>query len=211
MKHLLIIGARGFGREVYCHALQSVGYGTKFDIVGFLDDKSTALDGYEGYPPIIDSVEHYEPRPDDVFICALGDVGYKKLYAEKIQAKGGQFINIIHQTASISKNVKMGTGCIIAPYVSLSCDVTICNFITFQRFAAIGHDAHIGDYCHLNTYSFMGGFSQLGTRVTLWTSAAVLPHMVVEDQCVVGASAVVIKRVKAGTTVYGNPAKVLKY
>lgn len=211
MKHLLIIGARGFGREVYCHALQSVGYGTDFDIAGFLDDKETALDDYEGYPPIIDSVEHYEPRPDDVFICALGDTMYKKKYAEIVLAKGGQFINIIHKTASISKNVKMGKGCIIGPYASLSCDVVIGNFITFQRFAAIGHDAQIGDYCHLNTYSFMGGFSRLGNLVTLWTGSSVLPHMVVEDHCVVGAGAVVIKRVKSGTTVYGNPAKVLKY
>ena len=211
MKHLLIIGARGFGREVYNHALQSVGYGTDFDIIGFLDDKSTALDGYNGYPPIIDSVEHYKPQPNDVFICALGDTGYKKKYADIVIAKGGQFINIIHHTASISQNVKMGQGCIIGPYVSLSCDVEIGNFITFQRFAAIGHDARIGNYCHLNTYSFMGGFAQLGNLVTLWTGASVLPHMVVEDQCVVGAGAVVIKRVKSGTTVYGNPAKVLKY
>lgn len=211
MKHLLIIGARGFGREVYCLALQSIGYRTEFDVVGFLDDKNTALDGFDGYPPIIDSVENYSPRQDDVFICALGDVGYKRHYVDIILAKGGRFINLIHKSASISKNVKLGTGCIIAPYVSLSCDVTIGNFITFQRFAAVGHDARIEDFCHLNTYSFMGGFSKLGEQVTLWTGAVVLPHVVVEEKCVVGAGAVVIKRVKAGNTVYGNPATILKY
>lgn len=211
MKHLLIIGARGFGREVFCLAQQSVGYGTEYDIKGFLDDKTTALDGYEGYPPIVSSVENYTLQPDDVFACALGDVSYKKKYAEMILAKGGKFINIIHKTASVSNNVRMGIGCIVSAYVSLSCDVEIGSFVTFQRFAAIGHDAHIGDYCHLNTNSFMGGFSRLGCLVTLWTGASVLPHMVVENNVIVGAGAVVIKRAKSDTTVYGNPAKELRY
>ena len=53
MKNLLIIGARGFGREVYNTALESVGYEKEFIVKGFLDGKSDALNGYEGYPPII--------------------------------------------------------------------------------------------------------------------------------------------------------------
>lgn len=32
MKHLLIIGARRFWREIYNSATESVGYGTEFDI-----------------------------------------------------------------------------------------------------------------------------------------------------------------------------------
>lgn len=59
MKNLLIIGARGFGREIYNLALESIGYGTEFTIKGFLDDKKEALDGYDGYPSIISSVENY--------------------------------------------------------------------------------------------------------------------------------------------------------
>lgn len=53
MKNLLIIGARGFGREIYNLALESIGYGTEFTIKGFLDDKKEVLDGYDGYPSII--------------------------------------------------------------------------------------------------------------------------------------------------------------
>ena len=77
MKNLLIIGARGFGREIYNSALESIGYNDSFIVKGFLDDKVNALDGYDGYPPIVDSVEHYQLAKDDVFICALGEVFYK--------------------------------------------------------------------------------------------------------------------------------------
>ena len=108
MKHLLIIGARGFGREIYNSATESIGYGTEFDIKGFLDDKADALDGFDGYPPIISSVEAYEPLHGDVFVCALGDVKYKIKYAQIILEKGGEFITLIHNSAYISKNVKIG-------------------------------------------------------------------------------------------------------
>ena len=42
-------------------------------------------------------------------------------------------------------------------------------------------------------------------------AATVLPHVRVGDGCLVGAGAVVIKDVRSGQTVFGNPAKVLKF
>ena len=36
VKHLVIVGAGGFGREMYGAALESVGYGVEFDVKGFL-------------------------------------------------------------------------------------------------------------------------------------------------------------------------------
>ena len=71
MKQLLIIGARGFGREVYNLFLACKAAGLEMCCKGFLDDKKDALDGYKNYPPIISSVEDYIIQEDDVFICAF--------------------------------------------------------------------------------------------------------------------------------------------
>lgn len=210
MKHLLIIGARGWGREAYALAQQSIGYLEEFDIRGFLDDDSNALDGKPDYPPIIDSVEHYEPQPDDVFICALGDAHWRRHYAEIILNKGGEFINLIHKKAFIGKNTSIGIGCIIDSDVSISCDIKVGNFVTFQRLSDIGHDCVIDDFAHLGCKSFMGGYAHLGEESTIQTSAIILPHVTVGKNCIVGAGAVAIRKVKDGQTVYGNPAKVLK-
>ena len=98
MKNLLIIGARGWGRVVFGMLPNCLGYGTEFIIKGFLDNKFDALDNYEGYPPIIDSVENYQPLEEDVFVCALGEPKWKRYYAEIILAKGGKFINLIHNS-----------------------------------------------------------------------------------------------------------------
>ena len=211
MKELLLIGARGWGREVYNMLPNCIGYGTEFVVKGFLDDKADALDGMPGYPPIVDSVEHYEIQTNDVFVCALGDAHWKKYYANIILSKGGCFINIIHKGSGMGRNTRMGHGCIVCDNVGISCDITIGDFVTFQSYAIVGHDAQIGNYCHLGTRSFMGGYSLLGDVTTIQTNSVVLPHIKVGNNCVVGAGSVVIRKVKDGTTVYGNPAKVLKF
>ena len=207
---MYIIGARGFGREIYNLALETEAYGTEYVIAGFLDDKSDALDGYYGYPPIVSSVENYIPKKNDVFICALGDVIYKKKYIELILSKGGNFINLKHKDAYISNNVKLGNGCIFCAYSRISCDIEIGDFNTFQPFSLAGHDVRIGNYCHFNTYAFMGGFVEIGNNVTLHTGAIIHPHKKVGNNSIVGAGAVVIRNVRDNVTVYGNPAIKLK-
>lgn len=207
MKQLVIIGARGFGREIYNSACESIGYGTEFVIKGFLDDKKDLLDDKEGYPPIISSVEDYQIQNDDVFVCALGDVHYKEHYTNIILAKGGVFIPLIHKTAYISKNVKYGKGCIFLAGSRVHCDVVLGDYVTLQPYCVVGHDVTIGSWTIVNALVDCGGYSHIGNRVTLNTTSFVIPKAIVEDGAVVGAGSVTMRKVKAGQTVFGVPAK----
>ena len=54
MKHLIIIGAGGMGRTMYDMARESIGYGTQYDIRGFIDDNTSALNNFANYPPVGD-------------------------------------------------------------------------------------------------------------------------------------------------------------
>ena len=56
MKNLVIIGAGGMGRTMYNIALECLGFKTEFQIKGFLDDDLSALDGFDGYPPVLGKV-----------------------------------------------------------------------------------------------------------------------------------------------------------
>ena len=78
MRNLYIIGARGFGREIFSLYLACKSSLKDVECKGFLDDKTDALDGFNGYPPIISPVEDYIPKENDVFICALGDPKWVK-------------------------------------------------------------------------------------------------------------------------------------
>lgn len=211
MKNLLIIGARGYGREVHDLAKDCSGYNTEYTIKGFLDDKSDALNGFENYPEIISSVEEYEIQENDVFVCALGSVQWKKHYVEIVLSKGGKFINLIHPTSFQNTNAVIGNGVIIFMYSNISNDCIIEDFVTIQGFVGLGHDTKIGKWSHLNTYSFTGGFVVLEEETCLHTRASVLPNVTVRKGATVGASSLAIKNVKEGTTVFGVPAKVLNF
>lgn len=211
MKNLLIIGARGWGREVYDISKACIEAGADFTVKGFLDDKFDALEGYDNYPPIIGPVESYQVQPDDVFICALGDVNYKKLYADIILKKGGEFISLVHPTAVIGTNAKIGKGCVVGAFANLSNDTSIGNFVTISIRSGMGHDTIIGDYSHIGGSCSISGFVTIGKSVTMHPGCVMVPHRKIDDNSVIGTGSVVLGNVKANTTVFGNPAKKIDF
>jgi len=210
MKNLLIIGARGYGRVIYNLAISCKRYNNEYVIKGFLDDKSDALNGASAYPPVISSVEDYVVQQDDVFVCALGDVEFKKKYTEMILLKGGEFISLVHPTANISTNSFYGKGCLISFNAFISADAIIGDYVTIQPFTMVGHNSDVGNWCHLDTHMFLGGYVRLEDEVTVHTGAIIHPHKKVGRGATVGAGAVVLRNVKEYTTVFGNPAMKLK-
>lgn len=207
MRNLYIIGARGCGRETYGLFKKCKSTLKDVECIGFLDDKKDALDGFEGYPPVISSVEDYIPRENDVFLCALGDPKWVKHYTSIIESKGGKFISLISPSASIGQNTSIGDGCIINHYAIISSDVKIGNHVYVGVFCNYGHDAIIGDCSHIGAYTFLGGGAHIEDCVTLHPRVNILPHKTVKENAIVGASSVVIRNVAAGTTVFGIPAK----
>lgn len=211
MKNLIIIGARGFGREYYNGLMLRDDYGKKFVIKGFLDDKYDALDTFPGYAPILSSVEEYEIQMNDVFTCALGNPIYRKKYIDIIRGKGGRFYSLISPKSIIHPNAQIGDGVMISAFCSISSNTIIGDFTTIQPFCNIGHDAAIGSFCSIESYSFMGGFSRIGDSVTLHTRSTILPHIKIGSNAIVGAGSVVLRNVKENITVFGVPAKKVEY
>lgn len=207
MKHLYIIGARGYGREVYNLYCKCEHIHGEVECIGFLDDKRNALEGFAGYPPIISSVEDFVPQEDDVFICALGDPKWVRHYTKLIEDKGGQFISLVSPQAYIGRNTTIGYGCIINSWCSISCDITIGNHVSIGVFSDLGHDAKVGNCCHLGSYTFMGGGSKIGNGVTVHPRVNILPHKTISDNAILGAGSVIIRNVKSDSTVFGVPAK----
>lgn len=212
MKHLIIIGARGFGREVYYMALTTKAYlSGEYDIKGFLDDNPNAFKGLKGnYPPILGPVETYNPLPDDVFICALGDGHWRKHYSELIESKNGVFISIIVPSSRINETVDIGPGTIIGPNNLISNNIKIGRHVMIQCFCDFGHDVIIGDYASIESYVFLGGYATVGELATMHTKSSILPHKSVGKECEVGFGSVVMRNFKDGVHVFGNPAKIIE-
>ena len=197
------------GRSVYMIAKECAQYYKTFEIKGFLDDNIHALDGFHGYPSVLETISDYQVKDNDCFVCSMGNVRARKNVSEIIEGKGGVFISLIHPQARIGINSFIGEGCIIAPYCSIGCDSKIEGHSLIQSFAVIGHDCVIGKYSRIDTHATCVGGVRVGELVTIHTSAVLNHKVVVENEAVIGACSFVIKRVKLGETVYSNPAKKL--
>lgn len=213
MKNLYIIGARGYGREIFsmfenCKIVNSELQ--DINCIGFLDDKSDALDNYPGYPPIISSVEDFIPSQNDVFLCALGDPKWVKFYTSIIENKGGNFISLISPLASIGSNTIIGKGVVISRWSTITSDTVIGDHTHIGVFSCIGHDIKIGECCHMGAYTFIGGRATIGKKVTIHPRVNILPDKKVGDDAIIGAGSIVLKNVKPGETVFGIPAKKIK-
>lgn len=207
--NLVIIGARGWGREVLWAVESNKGH-FNMTVKGFLDDDPHALDGLVGdFPPIISFVEDYEVCPGDLFFCALGDSEARKHYAQIIEQKGGRFATLIHPKASVSPNAVIGEGAFIDEYTCISDNVRVGRHGIVQRFATLGHDTMVGDFVTIGAYTFCGGKSQIGDCSMLNVRTTLLRNVNVGSNAVVGAGSVVIKNVKDGDHVFGNPAKTI--
>lgn len=208
MKNLIILAAGGVGRTLYDMACESIGFGSQFTIKGFIDDNLQALSSFSSYPSIIGKISTYMPQENDLFVCSIGGNARKNCMNEIIR-RGGQFITLIHKTARIGSNVKIGGGNIIGAYTSIGADAVIGNYNMIQSYTVIGHDVRIGNWNRIDTHVTCVGGTVVGNEVDIYTSSVLNHGVVVEDGAHVGACSFVIRRVKAGTTVMGNPAKRL--
>lgn len=208
MKNLIIIGAGGMGRTVYSNALESVGYGEKFLVKGFIDDNLQALDVFPNYPPVIGTIKGYEPQADDVFVSSIGGESRKQCM-EEIISRGGEFMELIHKTARIYTNAKLGKGNFIGAYSVIGNDAVVGDYNMIQSYTVIGHDAKIGNWNRIDTHVTCVGGIVIEDEVNIHTSAIISHNVKVESGAHVGALSFVIRKVKAGTTVIGNPAKRL--
>lgn len=206
-KNLYIIGARGFGREVALGLSSWNGFCDQYDIKGFLDDKADALDGFSGYPPIVSSVEDFRPHENDVVVCGLGAVKWRKKYIDILLTKGTCFDTFISPDARVAHTAKIGRGVLVSENVSISVDVKVGDFVLFHSNSTLGHDTEIGAHAVIENGVFCGGFVKVGEGATLHTRATILPHQKIGDDAVVGACSCVLRNVKPGSIVFGNPAQ----
>lgn len=209
MKNLIIIGAGGFGRDIYNLALKCSGYQKEYIIKGFLDRRNDFLNAFTGYPPILSSVEDYIVDKDDVFICAMGDVQSKKICVNIILDRGGNFISLISPTAHIDPYANIGVGCIILHNSGIGSGSKLGDYVLIQASAFVGHDSKVGSFSRIDCHAVCLGGVVVGDEATIHTSSVINQKVVIGKGARVGAGSFVIKNVKENTTVYGNPATKL--
>ena len=211
LKNLYIMGAGGCGREVLriVKEIQQV-QGPRWNVMGFLDDTHEPLKGIDCDYGVVGTIKDFVPGENDVAAFAIASPQAKKALIPELKARGVKFASIIHPHVSLGDFCTLGEGAIVYGGFGMTVNVHIGDFATLLC-CGIGHDVTIGDYCTISSWCNIMGHVKIGNAVFMGGNSVIAPHAVVEDDAYVGVGSVVLRKVKAGKKVFGNPAKEVDF
>lgn len=210
MKHLIILGARGCGREVLEWAKDINEIEHRWDRFSFLDYDKSVLAGKRCEAEIIGNEDDYIVKKEDEFVCARGDGKIRKELIEKMEAKGAVFVNIIHPTAIVGDSVRIEGAAILYPNSIISADVNVGKGCIVNMNSVVAHDVTLGEYCTLSNNCDISGGCNIGDHLFMGVNAHIIPYTTVEDNVYICAGSTVMTRVRANSKMIGNPAKRVK-
>lgn len=207
MKNLYILGAGGCGREtlLMLHEIQAI-QGQRWNIIGFLDDTEDPLHGKACDLSVVGSIKDFFPQKNDVLVMAIAEPSAKEKIATLLKERGAVFETVIHPHAGLGKYNSIGEGTLIYGSFGMTVNISIGSFCTLLA-CTLGHDVIVGNFSTISSYSNIMGHVSIGEKVFIGGNVAVAPHAIIGDGAYVGVGSVVLKRVKMGEKVFGNPAR----
>ena len=154
----------------------------------------------------------------------LGSAAYVRshtvIYAGNVIGNGFQTGNKanIRELNRIGNNVSVGTLCVIEHHVEIGNNVRIHSQAFIPEFSVLEDDAWLGPNVVLTNAryplsqgvkeSLKGPWIKKGAKIG--ANATILPGVVIGENALVGAGAVVVKDVPDGAVVAGNPARIIR-
>ena len=194
---IAIIGAGGFGREVYHQIIDCMDY-TSEDVKIFDDNKI-------GYDKIKDiNTSEY------LILVAVGDPLIRRKIVESLP-QDAKFFTFIHESAQIiDKSIKISEGSIICAGAILTTNITIGKHAHINLNTTIGHDCEIGDYFTSTPGVNISGNCIIGDNVYLGTNASIREKIKIANNTIIGLNSGVVKHITENGVYIGSPAKKIK-
>lgn len=209
-KDLIIIGAGSVGGHV---ATNLQDYSSEYNLLGFLDDDVSKVGtDFVGFPVLgnIDSITSYSSSISIVIGIAFPAEKYSII--EKLRSSGyHNYPTLISNKTWLSKNTKIGDGCIIYPGTTINYNCVIDDFVVINMNCGIGHDCRISDYSSLAPGVMVGGNTTIEQLSEMGIGSQTIQELRIGHKTTVGAGAVVIKNIPDYAVVVGNPGRIIKY
>lgn len=205
MKKIVIIGAGGHGKVV-ADVAESVGYS---EIV-FLDDDSEILEcGAYRVIGTSDKAEELATQGYDVFV-AVGNAENRKRLITELDKMNVECPVLIHKSAIVSKNVKIGQGTVIMPGAVINSGTVIGKGCIINTSSSLDHDNCLNNFVHVSVGVHTAGTVSIGESAWIGIGAIISNNVTICSKSLIGAGAVVIKSISEAGTYAGVPAKRIK-
>jgi sugar O-acyltransferase (sialic acid O-acetyltransferase NeuD family) len=215
IQQFVIAGAGGFGREVYRFLIDyancSIGQrGQDWEIRGFIDDNESALEPFDCFPSVVDTIKRYTPQGDEAVVMAVGIPSIRKIVADTLKQRGAKFHALIHPKADVFETASIEEGSIVGPHALVSDHVKVGKFTVVQAYATVGHDVELGDYSELCPKVSVSGFCKIADEVLIGSNAVITPGISVGHHAQISACSYVMRNVRPYSFVQGVPGKEVR-
>jgi len=202
-KSLVLVGYSGHGFVVAEAAISAKMNLKYYSEIRELDLNPFDLEyaGFEGY----DNFDGWKKDVD--FILGIGNNKLRNKLARLILSKGKELKNVIHHSASISKDLIIGTGNFIARNTSVSPLVKIGSFCILNTGCIIEHECIIENSVHIAPGAVLAGNVIIGEGSFVGANAVIKQGVEIGKDVTIGAGAVIIKDISKGKKVVGNPSR----
>jgi sugar O-acyltransferase (sialic acid O-acetyltransferase NeuD family) len=183
-----IIGAGGFGREVYWSLSLIERVNTKF----FVDDKY-----WDDTNDLILPISKFNPR--DRFDMV-----------ERLPKETKYFTHIHPSVQILGDDVEINEGSIICAGTIITTNVKIGKHAHLNLQTTIGHDCEIGDYFTTAPGAKISGNCKIYDCVYVGTNASIKEKISIHSLTTIGSNATVVKNIEEPGIYVGVPSKKIK-
>lgn len=181
--------------------------------VTFIDDTKDAGDPFHrsGLSILYGRDHLARLRADGVrgMVIAVGDERKRTALAAIAVDAGFELCTIVHPSAVICADVRIGAGTVVFAGVVVQTGSEIGNNVIVNTGASVDHDCRIGDGAQLAPRVALGGRVKVGDLSFVGIGATVINRIEIGRNCLIGAGAVVVRDIPDHSLAYGVPARVV--
>lgn len=184
----------------------------KYQIIGFVDNKNETKDvlGIKHIGCDDDLIDIFAKGCRNAFIAvgSVGDCRVRVKLADLANKIGFRLPTLIHPSAIIAKDVRIGEGTFIAAGTVINPGAVVGSNVIINTRASIDHDCRIGDFVHLAPGATLSGGVEIGAKTHIGTGSAIIEYLKIGTETIIGAGSVVISNIPQRSMAFGNPCKV---
>jgi UDP-perosamine 4-acetyltransferase len=180
-----------------------------YDFIGFVDDNFENKQGTAGKWRV-EGRSLLELYPKAMVLAVPGGPASfhkRKEYIDGLGVSNNRFASVIHPSASIGRNVRMGMNCLVMAGTVITSNAWIGDHICILPNSVVHHDARIGDYTLIGSSVVIAGGTSIGGNCYIGSGSNLINGISIGDFSLVGMGSNVIRSFPSSSRIAGNPAR----
>jgi acetyltransferase EpsM len=210
VRKVAIIGGTGNGLVTAQVIVDMAKAGQPVEMVGFLNDHQAVGSSIGGYPVLGRPCDWKALDEEISLVFALLSVGKMRERAELLETfeiPDSKMTTLVHPTALLGAGVTVGSGSVIASYVTCQPGSRVGKNSIVRAGANLGHDAIVGDFVDIGPNVTLCGYASVFKGAHIAPNAVVKDRTIVNEFSVLGAGSVALRDMEPGSLWMGNPGR----